>query len=417
MTDRKTANAARPRRSARVRGRGLGQAVLTLLVLAVGVIVALVFMKLKKPPRRVEQPVLAPLVEVQRLESNDIQMVVQGYGTVRPKVELDIIPEVAGKVVYVHAELKAGGVIRANEKILGIDPSDYELAVQQAQAAVAEAKVRLDTEIAEGDVARREWRQLNPETEPDSPLVFREPQISRARAGLESARAQLATAELRLQRTTIMLPFDVLIVSKQVDLGQFVTTGQPLAKAYGVDAFEIEVPLEDEELAWFDVFEASLTSTASPDQRSRAPAAVEMDFAGAEHAWNGYVVRTAGRVDQTSRMVPVIVEVPDPLDITQGKPPLLPGAFVKVSIAGKTLEAAVAIPRDAIRGGNRVWLVNDNQLHVEELNIVRADEEHAYVTSGVSDGALVVTSALDTPVDGMQVRTPEAGRAKRGEAR
>jgi hypothetical protein len=107
-------------------------------------------------------------------------------------------------------------------------------------------------------------------------------------------------------------------------------------------------------------------------------------------------------------MVPIIVEVPDPLDITQGKPPLLPGAFVKVSIAGKTLEAAVAIPRDAIHGGNRVWLANDGQLHIEELNIVRADEEHAYVTSGVPDGALVVTSALDAVVEGMQVRTPEA---------
>jgi RND family efflux transporter MFP subunit len=374
----------------------------------VGVVVALVFTKLKKPPRRVEQPALAPLVKVQRLESNDIQMVVQGYGTVRPKAELDIIPEVAGKVVYVHAELKAGGVIRANEKILRIDPSDYELAVQQARAAVAEAQVRLDTEVAEADVARREWRQLNPETEPDSPLVFREPQIRRARAGLESAQAQLATAELRLQRTTIMLPFDVLIVSKQVDLGQFVTTGQPLAKAYGVDAFEIEVPLEDEELAWFDVFEASLGTASGSPQKPPTPAGVEMAFAGAEHAWNGYVVRTAGRVDPTSRMVPIIVEVPDPLDITQGKPPLLPGAFVKVSIAGKTLEAAVAIPRDAIHGGNRVWLVNDEQLHIEELNIVRADEEHAYVTSGVPDGALVVTSALDAVVEGMQVRTPEA---------
>ena len=408
MTDHRTSNVARPGRSTCAPGRGLGQAILTLLVLAVGVMAALVFIKLKPPPQRVDQPVLAPLVKVQRLESNDIQMVVQGYGTVRPKVELDIIPEVAGKVVYVHAELKAGGVIRANETILRIDPSDYELAVQQAQAAVAEAQVRLDTEIAEADVARREWRQLNPETEPDSPLVFREPQIRRARAGLESAQAQLATAELRLQRTAIMLPFDVLIVSKQVDLGQFVTTGQPLAKAYGVDAFEIEVPLEDEELAWFDVFEASLTTTAGSDERSRTPAVVEMAFAGAEHAWNGYVVRTAGRVDRTSRMVPVIVEVPDPLDIARGKPPLLPGAFVKVSIAGKTLEAAVAIPRDAIHGGNRVWLVNDNQLHIEQLNIVRADEEHAYVTSGVPNGALVVTSALDTVVEGMQVRTPEA---------
>ena len=387
-------------------GRVWAQVLLTLFVLALGVAVLMAFLKLRKAPQRSEQDVLAPLVQVRALGTDDIQMVIQGYGTVSPKVKVDIIPEVAGKVMFVHSELKAGGIVPANEKIVGIDPRDYELAVQQAAAAVAEAQVRLDTEVAEADVARREWRQLHPETEPSSPLVLREPQIRQAQAGLASAKAQLATAELKLERTTISLPFDVLIASESVDLGQYVGLGQPLATAYGIDAFEVEVPLEDDDLAWFDVHQTSISLRNGPAGDDRVPVTLQADLGGSAHTWAGHVTRTTGQVDRMSRMVPVVVEVPRPLDASAGKLPLFPGTFVKVLIAGKTLKNAVAVPRDAIRDRNIVWLVNDGRLHITPLDIVRADDEFAYVISGVADGALIVTSTLDAVVDQMAVRIP-----------
>jgi len=388
-------------------GRTWLQAVLTLVILAAGAAILVIFLKFHKPPERIEQEVPAPLVQVRTLEARDIQMVVQGYGTVSPKTQVQIIPEVAGKVVFVHSELKTGGIVPAHEKIVQIDPRDYELAVRQAEAAVAEAQVRLDTEVAEADVARREWRQLHPETEPSSPLVLREPQIRQARAALESAKAQLAIAELRLERTTISLPFEVLIASENVDLGQYVGVGAALATSYGVDAFEIEVPLEDADLAWFDVFATMAAPGHEAGDSQRAAAEVHADFAGQAHTWAGHVTRTTGQVDRMSRQVAVVVEVARPLAGTEGKPPLLPGAFVEVRIAGKTLANAVAVPRDAIRGQDRVWLVNDNRLHVAPLEIVRTDREFAYVTSGLPDGAVIVTSVLEAVVDGMTVRMAE----------
>lgn len=392
------------------------QAVLTLFVLVVGIAMLMLFLKYRKSPERAEQKLPAPLVQVRTLSAGDVQMVVEGYGTVRPKVQVQIIPEVAGKVVFVHSELKTGGIIPAHERIVQIDPRDYELAVRQAEAAVAEAQVRIDTEIAEAEVARREWQQLHPETEPSSPLVLREPQIRQAQAGLESAKAQLATAELRLERTTISLPFDVLIASETVDLGQYVGIGQALATAYGIEAFEIEVPLEDRDLAWFDVLQGSATLESAAVETDRVTASVHADFAGQEHIWTGQVTRTTGQVDPLSRMIPVVIEVPQPLDTSEGKPPLLPGAFVKVLIAGRMLENAVAVPRDAIRGQNSIWLVNNDRLHVTELDIVRTDREFAYVTSGLPEQATIITSALDAVVDGMTVRLPDgAGSEETGD--
>jgi RND family efflux transporter MFP subunit len=380
------------------------QAVLTFFVLLVGIAILMLFLKLRQSPERAEQALPAPLVQVRTLAAADVQMMVEGYGTVSPKVRLQIIPEVAGKVVFVHSELKTGGIIPAHERIVQIDPRDYELAVRQAEAAVAEAQVRIDTETAEAAVARREWQQLHPETEPSSPLVLREPQIRQARAALESAKAQLATAELRLERTTISLPFDVLIASETADLGQYVGIGQALASAYGIDAFEIEVPLEDRDLAWFEILQGSEALGSKAGQADRVAARVHADFAGREHVWMGHVTRTTGQVDPLSRMVPVVIEVPKPLDTSEGKPPLLPGAFVKVLIVGNTLNNAVAVPRDAIRGQNSVWLVDNSRLHVAELDIVRTDREFAYVTAGLPEQATIVTSALDAVVDGMTVR-------------
>jgi hypothetical protein len=169
------------------------------------------------------------------------------------------------------------------------------------------------------------------------------------------------------------------------------------------------VPLEDEELAWIDVFGKRLAADGGATQTRHIPADVQAGFAGGEHTWQGYLVRTTGQVDPVSRMVPVVIEVPEPLD-NEDKPPLLPGAFVEVAITGRTLEEAIAVPRDAIHGGKRIWLVEDGQLRIQQVDFVRADEEFAYVTEGMPDSALIVTSALDAVVEGMAVRTP-AGAA------
>jgi RND family efflux transporter MFP subunit len=391
--------------------RGFFQALFAILIVILGVAGTIVLIKLKKPPQRAERPVQAPLVKVEQLRVRDIPMVVQGYGTVGPKVEVDIVPEVAGKVAHVHPELKVGGFIGANERILQIDPRDYELAVRQADAVVADARVKLETEQAEADVARKEWSQLHPNTEPTSLLVLRGPQIRKAQAALDSAEAQLDTAKLRLERTSLSLPFDALIISEKVDVGQYVVAGQSVAKAYGTDAVEIEVPLEDKELAWFDVFRTSIGVSAERKSAEQTTAEVRASFTGAEHTWQGRVVRTTGQVDRTSRMVPVVVEVSHPFKVSGGRPPLLPGVFAKVLIKGKTLHNAVAVPRDAIREGDKIWLVNDNRLHIRTLKIVRADKNFAYVTSGIEDGAEVITSSLDVVVDGMQVRTSSEGSA------
>lgn len=376
------------------------QMVIALVIVAIGLLGSFILVKFRRPPKRVQPTVLAPLVKVQKLHVRDIEMVVSGFGTVSPKVEVEIVPQVSGKIVAVHPQFKTGGVIPAGEVLIEIDPRDYELALQQGQAAVAEAQVRLDVEKAEGRIALDEWEQLNPGTEPTSPLVLHEPQIRQAQARLESALATLETAKLGLERTKLLLPLDVRIMTESADLGQYIMIGRTLGSAYALEAVEIELPLEDSELAWFDIPEGkgSLKGTS---------AEIKAEFASAEHKWDGYVVRTTGQVDQTSRLVSVVIEVSNPFDTSGGKAALLPGMFVEVSIRGRKLKSAVAVPRDAVRSGNEVWVVSNNKIHIQSLEIVRKDEKFIYVTGGLEDGAEIVTSSLDVVTEGMEVRTED----------
>jgi RND family efflux transporter MFP subunit len=383
---------------------GLIQLLLVVVVIIAGVLIAVVFIKMKKPPQRQEQTVLAPLVKVEHLDRRDIQMIIRGYGTVKPKLQVEIVPQVTGKVVWVNPQFKAGGFISKGELIFKIDPRDYDLAVRQANAAVAEAQVMLDLEKAEAKIAQEEWRQLHPNEEPDSPLVFREPQIRQAEARLASANAGLATADLNLERTQLSLPVDAVIMSERIDLGQHVMIGQSVGAAYGIESMEIEVPLEDKELAWFAIPKSTISVNGINGNIKGAVARVQADFAGISNVWQGLVARTTGQIDEMSRLISVIVEVSDPFKDSDSKPPLLPGMFVEVLIEGHVLKNAVAIPRDAMHNNNEVWVAKDDQLHIQSLEIVRADKDFAYANTGLESGDMIIVSSLDAVTEQMKVR-------------
>jgi RND family efflux transporter MFP subunit len=376
--------------------------VIPIAVLIIGVAAAALIASARKTPPRVDRPPLGPLVEVTPVEVTDVPVTVTGHGEVVPRVAVDLIPQVAGQVIETHRSLVAGGFFKAGEVLVAIDPRDYDLAVERAQAAVARAKVTLEREMAEAEVAREEWDGLHPGEEPTG-LVIREPQIRQAQAEKAAAEADLDVARLNLERTRISLPFDGVVVSENVDVGQFVGNGSRLATVYGTDVVEVRVPLDSRELAWFDV---------PMGRGSTGPRAeVTADYGGQSVRWEGRLTRMEAQVDQASRMVHVVVEVADPYKPSADHPPLLPGTFVDVSIFGRTLNGVVPLPRHAIREGNRVWVFEAGSLRVREVEVLRADRRQSLVASGLEGGDLVVVSSLDAVTDGMTVRRADDGPA------
>jgi len=369
--------------------------ILPVVVLIAGAALAAMIVASRKAPPRVERPQLGPLVEIIDVAVADVPVTVTGHGEVVAKVAVDVVPQVPGQVVKVHPALVAGGFFRAGDVLVVIDPRDYELAVERAQAAVARAQVTLEREQAEAEVAREEWDVLNPGEEPSSGLVVREPQVRQSEAELAAAIAELSAAELNLQRTRITLPFDGVVVSESTDVGQFVGTGTRLARVYGTDVVEVRVPLDSRELAWFSVPVRGEEGT---------PVEVSATFGGSRQVWAGRLSRMEAQVDQQSRMVHIVVEIRDPYKTTDGQPALLPGTFVDVSIFGRALEDVVAIPRHAVREGGGVWVVEDGLLRVRDVEVLRSDRQQTLVSSGLAQGDQVIVSALDAVTNGMKVR-------------
>ena len=349
----------------------------------------------RKPPAPI------PMVRTIKVKVGPQSVHISGEGTVRPLREINVVPQVGGKVVYVSPSLVNGGEFSQGEALLRIDPVDYQLAVTLAKANVKDSESRLKLAEEEAAAAQEEWRLLHAGSAKANsnppPLVAKEPQLAAAQAKLEADRADLRKALLSLERTELKAPFDARVSQENVDIGQYVSPGQALASLYSTEAAEIVVPLEDEDAFWFHV------PGFTPGNNAGSSAKVLARIAGRERTWLGAVVRTEGKLDERTRMINVVVRVEKPY---AKKPPLPVGLFVTVDIEGRTLPEAAVIPRSALHQGDVVWVVDsEDRLHFRKVDVARIQGDAVMVQQGLKNGETVAISPLEAVTDGMAVRT------------
>ena len=337
-----------------------------------------------------------PLVRTVPVNVGTIAITITGEGTVQALAETQIVPQVSGKIVQVSKNLVNGGAFKKDELLLTIEPRDYEIAVTLAEAGVKDAESKYEMAVQESEASIREWKRIHPDT-PPPPLVAKEPQLAAARANLDARQANLEKARLDLARTRISAPFDGRVSAEQVDLGQYVTPGQAMATLYSTDAAEIVVPMENDDLRWISV--PGFTTNTDIG----AAATVKARVAGREMAWKGRVERVEGKINEKTRMVNLVIRVPNPY-ATQ--PPLAIGQFVAVEIEGNTITKSAVIPRAALHDQNTVYAVDpeDSRMYFRSVEVARMDERGVVVQSGIKDTDLVVVSPLKAPTDGMRVR-------------
>lgn len=362
---------------------------------------------LKRPqvkPAPVEH--IPPLVEVMEVRPRAHQFRLVTQGEVAARTEIQLMAEVAGRVEWVAEPFGDGGFFTNSQPLLRVDARDYEVAIAQAQAALAQARVRLQRETAEAKVAREEWEKLG--KGPANPLLLREPQLAEARAAVASAEANVAKAELDLTRCEIRAPFTGRVRQKLADVGQFLNRGAPVARVYAVDYSEVRLPLPLDELAFIELpLAGALTGPG--------PAAVLRGTVGSEvFEWSGRVVRTDGEINPRTRMLNCVVRVDDPYGITgtNARPPLAVGLFVNAELEGRRIDSVLVVPRSAMRGRDTLVVIDaEKRLRFRKVTVLRYKADEVLLQGGMEPGDRVCLSLLDAPVDGMQVRVAEAERA------
>lgn len=377
------------------------------ILLAAGGGFAAMVLSREQPETRIPDVPL-PLVRSHVVRLQDLTLTVASQGTVMPRTQSSLVPEVAGRVIEVSPSFNAGGFFEAGDLLLKIESNDYEQSLIQARAAVRQAELRLEQQRAEAEVARQEWNDLG--SGDGSPLTLRVPQLAEAEAALQAAIAARARAERDLERTEIRAPYSGRLLDKQVDVGQFVSRGTPVARIYAVDFAEVRLPLPDDQLAFVDLplaYRGSDQETTGPTVTLRA------DFAGKSYDWVGKIVRTEGEIDPKTRMVHAVARIRDPYG--QGsdpnRPPLAVGLFVEAEIEGRLVRDVVEIPRAALREGGRVLVIDaEDRLRFREVEILRSTGARLIVSAGLAEGERVNLSPLAAVTDGMQVRVEENDR-------
>lgn len=374
---------------------------LPLLILAAGAGVMLLMIANRPAPLKAPRQNPGALVEVLSVTRGERQVRVQGTGTVQPRQEISLTPQVDGRVMQVAPGFVAGGFFRKGEILFRIEDADYRLSLDRARAALAKAEYELATMEGQARIARQEWERLQlGNGEEPNPLVLYAPQLKNARAALLSARASLRQAELDLQRTVLRAPFNAVIRSESVDLGQYVRAGTSVAMLAGTDQAEIVVPLPLDELAWLQI--------PRPGAKVRgSEATVQLHAGETAFRWSGQVVRQLGDVDPQGRMARLVVAVDDPYGLRgdrDQRPELAMGTFVRVILHGEPLRDVAVIPAAALRDGATVWIMNDQHLKIRPVEVVRRARDEVVIGGGLNPGDRVVLTNLGGAAEGMKLR-------------
>lgn len=345
------------------------------------------------------RPQLVPPVTVNviAVEPGPVRLTVHAQGTISPRTEADLVPEVSGNVVWMSPSLVSGGYFEVGELLLRIDDRDYRANVERAEAGVQRTTADMELAISEYNRSRDLFgRELISQADLDS----RDRSRRVAEAARRDAELVLATARRDLERTEITAPFSGLVRSEQVDVGQFVSRGSAIARIYATDYLEIRLPLADRELAYLNIpptHHGEFEPTESPAVRLSA------DFAGRDQVWPARLVRTEAEIDPGTRMVYAIARI-DAAELESGMAPPV-GLFVQAEIDGLALDDIVILPRAALREGNEVLVVDsDDRLRRREVEVLRIYRDRAYISGGLHAGERVSVSNVQVVVDGMSVQ-------------
>lgn len=321
---------------------------------------------------------------VETIKPSSYQINFDTTGIVRARSEINITPEISGRVISVNKNFAQGGMFKKGEVLFQIETKDIRLNIDQLRANVANALTALDLEHAESAAALAEWQQIHGALEAPA-LVARKPQLASAKANLEAARAQLKDTELDLARSRFTMPFDGRVTSANIEKGQFVTTGQSYGTVYDINSLEISASLDKQKLSWIFENETPLIK-------------ITVEKIEGDQEYKGVIKRGISTIDPTTRFANIQFGFEDAVT------DIIPGTFAKIKVQGSTYNNVFVLPATALQKTGEIWAVApDNTLTSLEAKILHSDEE-AIIVDADRQVLDIVTSRLSGASEGTEIK-------------
>ena len=420
---------------------GLFKTIRVFVVLFIALVIAVVLVVMRPKAERQVPVDKGLLVEVLPAKTQDVEIAVETFGTVAPRESLKLVAQVRGPIVEIDPVFKEGGFVPQKTRLIQIDPRTYELAAERRKVQIKQAQAELKSleqqvvnlkarvKIARSDVklAKNEYVRLKKlvdrkviaqsqldKTEQvylasqerlqalDNQLALIAPQKEQLIAARDMARVMYQEAQLDLERSGIVAPFDGWVLEKTIEVGQHVNIGQQLGRIYSAGELDIEVRVPAKDLKWFP-----------EDMGQKTPILADVVFknSGSKTVWSGRVARVKAMMDQRTRTLPMVVEV-DEAAISMQKNEqvgLRPGMFVTVLIKGKKIQKVFVLPRHLVYPGDVVFTVKEGALKSNPVQILRGHNDTVIIGEGLSEGDLIVKSPLSSPSEGQIVRLKPDG--------
>lgn len=345
-------------------------------------------------------------VETMAVMPQQYQVVLNSYGKIKPRTRGVLSAQVSGQIIEINPHFREGGFFEKGEVLLTIDPSDYKVQVDIAQAELAEVGVAYEEQQALAEQALAEqgqekWSALGRKGKA-SDFALRKPHLRAAQLKIDSARARLKQARLAVERTQIKAAYRGRVLEKHVDVGDVVSSMSKLAEIYAVDRLEIRLPLQNSELAFIDLPESK--PLGQTGEISLPTVTIGNELGSGLQEWQANIVRTAGAIDEKSQQLYVTAQIEDPYgEASQDRRPLKIGQFVTARIEGRTLNDAIVIPNAAIYQGSYVYLVSDGLLQRTNVEIAWQNSEQAIISHGIKQGDQLVLTPLGQVNSGTRV--------------
>jgi multidrug efflux pump subunit AcrA (membrane-fusion protein) len=417
--------------------------IICLIVLMFGLLIMNKLSALKKPPAEAKRTEQALQVEGTIVKTEDVRVILTGYGEIKTLNTVSISPEISGRVVGVHPHLESGEIIPRGATLFKIDSRIYAATLQEANASLQQLKntvLRLEKEFAidrerqktivrNQDLAELEFKRIQQLYEVNDvgtrssvdkteqaynaavdqadqmarALALYPLQIQEVNSGIEAAKARFAIAKVNLLRCQVNSPFTGLIKNASIEIGQFVTPGQHLVTLADDTLLEIQISLTAEDARQWLIFDHKNSENPATWFSKPTPVICKLRWTENPEAkpWTGILNRVVQFNPQT-RTLAVAIQI-DAKKIQMGEHslfPLVEGMFCMVDIPGKTLQNVVRLPRWSVSFENTVYLATEeSRLKTVPVKVVYAEGENVFVSEGLTPGQTVLTTRLSDPLE------------------
>uniref|UniRef100_UPI0010339DD6 MdtA/MuxA family multidrug efflux RND transporter periplasmic adaptor subunit n=1 Tax=Klebsiella sp. TaxID=576 RepID=UPI0010339DD6 len=339
---------------------------------------------------------LAP-VQAATATSESVPRYLSGLGTVTAANTVTVRSRVAGQLLAIH--FQEGQQVKAGDLLAEIDPSQFQVALAQAEGQLAKDKATLAN--ARRDLAR--YQQLV-----KSNLVSRQELdtqqslVSETEGTLKADEAAVASAQLQLNWSRITAPIDGRVGLKQVDIGNQISSADTTGIVVLTQTHPIDVvfTLPENDIA-----------TVVQAQKAGKPLQVEAwDRTNKQKISEGSLLSLDNQIDATTGTIKLKARFSNQDDA------LFPNQFVNARMLVDTEQNAVVIPTAALQMGNEghfVWVLNDeNKVSKHTVTPGIQDSLKVVINAGLSAGDRVVTDGIDRLTEGAKVEVVEPRSAQ-----